>query len=482
VKIGDFARFLRKGYTILTLALVAVAISLPLAGMSLALGKSQGLASALLTKSGPDLPFQAVYVDNGTVYGGTEGGVGVYRSTDNGASWAEWGDDLGKNDVLSLVRRDDDILAGTWGEGVYRRAVGGSRWYALNDGIDQEGEAQYDSIRAMVVGAGGSPDTYAADPDRVVYRLPWESTNWQTLSSNGLPTPSQEEGTQYDIICLFLDGSTLYAGLVDAGVYEYTGSAWTAKGNLGGRSGQALDYGPDGALWVGTSNGVYRWSGGWVLVSGTSGWDVKAIKRNPQDTDELVVGLYSGEVYCYRQTTGKWHQISLGIPSGMRVWSIAFGANERLFIGVGDTDPAVVDGGLYYADNACPTATPTNTPTATPTPVPDLSLALTNDPPASVPVAGGDYITYTIHYQNVSGSNLANVQVWCYIPADNVAYDTADGTGQFGSGPLGDRVLWDLGTVEAGDSSDLWFRVQVEPIPPTPTPTPTVTLTPSLTQ
>lgn len=375
---------MKPGRTMIATVLLTVFILLFLAGTTLA---RRLLVKGLLP--GGDRPVQCLCMDDGTVYAGAEGGAGVYRSTDNGASWAEYGDGLGgEKDVMAIARRGNEILAGTWGEGVYRRSIGGADWTSLRDGLRPDD----DYIRFIVFGTGGSPNTYAADP-QYIYRLPWGSSTWQEMSSTGLPSVSAR---YVNSLFVYSDGR-LYAALNSVGVYEYSGGAWQAKGDLGGRSALAMDYGPDGTLWVGTSEGVFRWSGGWVQVSGTSGWNVTALKRNPQYTDELLVGLRSGEIHRYRQSTGNWEELSLGIPSATRVWSLAFGTGEpqRLFVGAAD--------GLYYTDMSHVTATPTpvetiptgeptttSTPTDTSTSTPTATQTLTPEPtetPTSTPYA-----------------------------------------------------------------------------------------------
>jgi len=262
----------KRGRVVLRLVALVVLMSLPLSSIA--------LARTLATKAslpGGDRVVQCLHSDNGAVYAGTEGGPGVCVSNSNGVSWTDYGAGLGAKDVPAMVRRGDDLLAGTWGAGVYKRAAGESSWSSLNSGLPT-GVSNY--IRTMAVGPGSTPYTYAAWQERRVFRLPWGSSTWTEISSN---LSSQ---TDKDIVFLFVDDdANLYAGLVDVGVYRYASGNWQTKGDLGGRSARAMDYGPDGTLWVGTSDGVFHWSGGaWQAVSGTSGWYVRAVKRNPQHT------------------------------------------------------------------------------------------------------------------------------------------------------------------------------------------------------
>ncbi len=421
---------MKRGQRVLALVLLAMFVLVPLSGV--------GLASTLQTKaSGISVPVQCVFVDpaNGWVYAGTYLGAGVYRSTDNGETWQEYGTGLPRiggdepqPDVLAIVKRGTDILAGTWGEGVYQIAASGGTSWSKMGGIPDN----YDYIRSMAV---GSDYTYAAESRGRVWRLPSGSSTWDERDS--LPSGQSNK-------FLFVDASdNLYAGVTGLGVYKYVGS-WQGMGNLGSRDALAMDYGPDGNLWVGTSDGVHGWSGtAWAAVSGTSGWDVRALKRNPLHPSELFVGLSTGAVYRYRQSTANWDQVSgLGIPSGQPVWSLAFGTGEpqRLFVGTDD--------GLYYTD------------------IVHLILSLDNDPDASVSLSAGDLITYTMGYDNSGDTTLSNVVLKCDIPASGVvgwdpenSVETDETTHE-----------WSVGDVGAGESGQDDFWVAVGPVPTIPAP------------
>ncbi|GAI52493.1 unnamed protein product, partial [marine sediment metagenome] len=224
---------------------------------------------------------------------------------------------------------------------VYQIASGGTSWSQLGSL-----PSEYEFIRAMAV---GTDYTYAAESRGRVWKLASGSSIWEEIAS--LPSGPYNQ-------FLFVDASdNLYAGITSLGVYKYVGT-WQAMGSLGSRDALAMDYGPDGNLWVGTNDGVWRWSGSaWAAVSGTSGWDVRALKRNPLHPSRLFVGLSTGAVYRYRQSTGAWTEVSgLGIPSDEPVWGLALGTGEpqRLFVGTDD--------GLYYTDIHHPNLTLENDP------------------------------------------------------------------------------------------------------------------------
>ena len=419
---------MKRVHTGVALVLLALSVSLFLSGASLARHLS---AKASL----PDFtgPVQCVYVDpgNGWVYAGTYLGAGVYRSTDNGETWHEYGTGLPRiggdepqPDVLAIVKRGSYILAGTWYGGVWQRQIApeASSWAQLGSL-----PPNFDSIRAMAV---SSDYTYAAESRGQVWRLPsGSSTTWEEIDRL-LPSES-EDRTKF----VFVDtDDELYGGVESLGVYEYVGS-WQAMGNLGGRDALVMDYGPDGALWVGTNDGVWRWNGtDWALVWG-AGNEITALKRNPLHPSELFVGLSTGAVYRYWQATG-WNEVSgLGIGSGQRAWSLAFAPADMALI-----------------------------------------LSLDNDPDASVSLSAGDIITYTMGYDNSrrlfvgaadglyytdGDTTLNNVVLKCDIPASGVVGwdpEEREETGET-------THTWDVGPVAPGTGEhDFWVAVGPPPL------------------
>ena len=404
------------------LVLLALSVSLFLSGASLARH-----LSAKASLPGFTGPVQCVFVDpgNGWVYAGTEGGAGVYRSTDNGANWQEYGTGLGTKDVLTIVKRGTDILAGTWGDGVYATSVPGAANWSKMTGIPGDPEDP-DSIRSMAV---GSSYAYAAESRGRVWELASGSSTWQEIAS--LPLSSGQNNK-----FLFVDASDkLYAGVTSLGVYKYVGT-WQAMGSLGSRDALAMDYGPDGNLWVGTSDGVYRWTGGqWSLVSGTSGWNITALKRSSQHTEDFFAGLATGAVYRYRQSTGGWEQVTdLDITTQPQIWSMRLGTGEpqRLFVAAQD--------GLYFRDSHHP------------------NLTLENDPESQAALADSDVITYTAGFQNVGTSAIAGVVITSHIPAENVTYVDVSDPGT----KVGQYVRWSVGSVGAGLTEEVTYTVRVE--------------------
>ena len=84
---------------------------------------------------GGDIRSIAVDSPNNLVFAATWGG-GIFRSTDNGASWLAINIGLGENVVFSLaVNAIGTVFAGTTGHGLYRSTDHGDTWRASNSGL-----------------------------------------------------------------------------------------------------------------------------------------------------------------------------------------------------------------------------------------------------------------------------------------------------------------------------------------------------------
>src|SRR5260221_9701968 len=63
---------------------------------------------------------------------------GVFRSTNNGASWTALNSGLTSSFVYSLAISGTNILAGTFGGGVFLSANNGSSWTAATSGLTSD--------------------------------------------------------------------------------------------------------------------------------------------------------------------------------------------------------------------------------------------------------------------------------------------------------------------------------------------------------
>lgn len=76
-------------------------------------------------------------ISGSSIYAGTLGS-GVYKSTNNGASWTQLNIDMMNNDVTCLAKLDNAIFAGT-NYGIFKTEDDGTTWTFLNNGLEAVG-------------------------------------------------------------------------------------------------------------------------------------------------------------------------------------------------------------------------------------------------------------------------------------------------------------------------------------------------------
>jgi photosystem II stability/assembly factor-like uncharacterized protein len=206
-------------------------------------GTNNGLSDPfiLALASGPD----------GTVYAGTFHG-GVFRSKDSGASWQTINDGLKRLEIKALLVRDGTVYAGT-GDGVYRLSPSDNRWSVLTGGLDDT------LVHAIAIASDHT--VYVGTSGKGLFRFKSQDPsrpNWQRLSE-GL---KDHEGLIENFIrVLAVDrDQALYAGTFDGGVFRSTdgGEHWRpisrALPNDSIRGIVATDKG----LFVATGRGVFH--------------------------------------------------------------------------------------------------------------------------------------------------------------------------------------------------------------------------------
>ena len=124
--------------------------------------------------SGPPGINVNVFFDNGSLlYAGTSS-KGVFRSSDNGATWTVANVGLQNATILSFFKDQTYLYAGT-DKGVYRSS-NGSTWAAANNGIETQ------VVKSMVIGGG----FLFAGTTNGVYRSANKGNTWADASGGAL--------------------------------------------------------------------------------------------------------------------------------------------------------------------------------------------------------------------------------------------------------------------------------------------------------
>jgi photosystem II stability/assembly factor-like uncharacterized protein len=148
-----------------------------------------------------------IFVNNNNLFAGTYPGARL--STNNGTTWSDISTGLPSEDILSFTANSAYVFSGTSGHGVYRSTNNGASWTSA--GLTSTG------IRRLIVRNGY---IYAATASSV-YVSTDNGSSWMTATT-GL-------GTDY-IEAFAMNDSNVFAGTFESGVFRSTdnGSNWTA--------------------------------------------------------------------------------------------------------------------------------------------------------------------------------------------------------------------------------------------------------------
>ena len=304
--------------------------------------------------SSPDFPASGGIQTQG-------GSVGLYRSQDRAASWAQGGSGIGASKVLALTpdpRNNAVIYAGT-SRGAFKTADGGITWKA-GAGLPS------DVVSSIVVDPNNNTTVYAC-MNEGLYQSTDSGATWKSILASpvlsvAVPTSRtgliyagrtaapilrstdggvswQEVSTAVTVNALAIDPTnafTIYAATSRSGflLSNDGGNTWTFS-NTGMATGAApftiytvaIDPRIPQRLYAGTAAGLFRSSdggAGWNLAgSGIGTRPVLSVAINPQDANFVYAGTAGGGVY--RSSDGGDTWTSTG-PANLDVNAVALDA------------------------------------------------------------------------------------------------------------------------------------------------------------
>ena len=314
-------------------------LALVLAGCSSSSGVSwQGLG--LSGKQVKSLAFGPA--NSQTILAGTS--KGLFRSLDNGDSWAADTTGLPAGLIVNSIVLDasESILYLGTDQGVFQSDDDGGHWKGSSQGLPS-GAAGV--VTTLLFNIADPTKLYAGTAGAGIFISSDGAKTW-SASEQGLPAGAA--------IHAMLAGRQaqhprLYAALAGAGVYQSSdgGQSWSASNtglplDVDGLSLLTQPSGP-GGLYVGTSAGVYRSmdSGNtWEAVDdglGQTPPPVYALALNNQNPIILFAGTGSG-LYTSADGGAHWGRVAPGLPSGQGVMAIAVQGNAAslglLYVGV----------------------------------------------------------------------------------------------------------------------------------------------------
>jgi len=204
-------------------------------------------------------------VKGSTIFAGANAGPipdttyigGALRSTDYGATWIKIDSGFVSGTaspitVYSLVIVGDSLFAGT-SNGVFLSSNDGTTWTAASVGIDSDASSR--NVQAMLF----TGSNIFAGTQNGIFFSSNRGTTWSRRDS-GLAYPYNS------VLCMTTDGSTIFAGINDGGVYLSTdaGKGWTHNHSTDGRSVQGLTL-IDSEIFAG-------WQGVYGSINDTQSW------------------------------------------------------------------------------------------------------------------------------------------------------------------------------------------------------------------
>ena len=188
---------------------------------------------------------------------------GMFRSTDNGATWAAANTGITNSNVYALTVNGSTIFAGTGG-GVFRSQDNGLNWTPMNTGIPNNTDVFSFTLNGSSIFAGTKVG---------VYRSQDNGSNWTAVNS-GIPNPS--------VFALTLSGSSLFVGTIGGGVFRSQ---------------------DNGLSWIPVNNGITNLTilslaaSGSTIFAGTSGGGVFTSTNNGSTWQAMNSGLTNLIVY-----------------------------------------------------------------------------------------------------------------------------------------------------------------------------------------
>ena len=248
-----------------------------------------------------------------TVY--ASGDTSVYRSTDNGLSWAKIGTSAINANASSfkLLAANGSKLYLKSNYGLHRSNDNGATWTAISTGLTVAGS----NASTMLV---NGTTLFLGDASYGIWRSSDDGTTWSQVFSNS------------NVSSFVSTGSTIFAGLAGSGVLRSTnnGASWTGV-NSGLTNFSVNSLALNGVtLFAGTNLGVFR-----SIDSGTSWTAVNTGLPANLTVNDLKAGnnfIYAGTasgVYFSANNGGNWTVMDAG-ETPTSVTSLAI-TNTKIF-------------------------------------------------------------------------------------------------------------------------------------------------------
>jgi len=250
---------------------------------------------------------------------------GVSTSSDLGAHWTVMNSGLGVN-ILSLATDGTNLIAASYGGGVFLSTNNASSWSAVNSGIA--------NLNIQSVGVGGST-WFASDDQGGSYASTNQGASWTTLNT-GLANTK--------VVCYASVGNSLFMGAMGGGILISSngGTNWSPVNN-GLESSFVNDF-----LVIGTT--LYAATNFALYASSDNGshWTSTNLRIGVSALERIGTNLFAGSlfngpgIFLSTDNASTWAPINSGLTNTL----------ARSLFSVGNTILAGLDGqGVYLSGN-----------------------------------------------------------------------------------------------------------------------------------
>lgn len=288
---------------------------------------------------------------------GADGGNGIYRSADGGATWQlvnspAWS---GGIRAIQFAPSAPYIVYAAGGNGILRSTDGGQSWTRVDTAF-----VTPPLVYSLAVDPHNAQIVYIGTHESGIYKTTNGGASWLPIGA-GLGSPSV-----LSILIHTSNQQVLYAGTMEGGVYrslDSDGLSWTSMSGIGSRSVYALagDAQPNPNLYAGTYSGIWKYT----VASGIADYGVSinegALFTNqtevtlkltaPNGTAQMMIGNDGG------LAGANWEPFA-----SSKSWTItSYGNNAIPRIVYAKFRTGGVTSGLYQDDIILDTSPPTGT-------------------------------------------------------------------------------------------------------------------------
>ncbi len=241
-----------------------------------------------------DLFVFALSTSQNFIFAGTQSGI--FRTTDDGLSWSQFTTNgLPHVGVQALVAHDSSLFAGTWGNGVYRSTDDGSNWIQVNNGLTRPFIMSMASIGVGLFSAawGGAG----------IYWSTNEGASWNASSGLGENKETKAIG----------GNESLMIAVTNSGVYRSTnfGRNWSYANLIDSTMTSMIVNGS--IVLIGSEWGVNRSTDGGLT------W--QAENAGLTSLTVTALGIGSSHVFAGIMWSGIWRRASEGFASAVEMLS-----------------------------------------------------------------------------------------------------------------------------------------------------------------